>query len=144
MSGISNVTLMGNLARDPELRYTPQGTAVCEVTIAVSEKRKGGDEEVSFFDCLFWNRPAEVVAEYCRKGKPLLITGKLKQERWTNKDGANRTKVVIVASGFEFPSRKWSGEEDDERGRGRPPRDDAPPPEMNDLDGDAGGESVPF
>lgn len=101
------VIIKGNTTRDPELRYTPNGTAICSVGVAVNERwtDKSGEkqERVSFFDVEFWNKTAETVAQYFRKGKPILIQGKLRQDTWEDKQtGQKRSKVKIIADRFEF------------------------------------------
>lgn len=97
MAGFNNVVLLGNLTRDPELRYIASGTAVCDCSIAVNEKvKKGNDwvDEVHFFDLTIWGRRAEVVNEYLGKGSQILVKGKLRQERW-EKDGRKHSKVKV-------------------------------------------------
>lgn len=101
------VIIKGNTTRDPELRYTPSGTAVCAVGVAVNEQwtNAAGEkqERVGFFDVEFWGRTAETVAQYFRKGKPILVQGKLRQETWDDKQtGQKRSKIKIVAERFEF------------------------------------------
>lgn len=106
MVNMNRVIIAGHMAKDPEIRYTPQGKAVCNFSIGVNRRYKGTDdqekEEVSFFDIQCWGRTAEVAAEYLRKGRPVLIEGRLKQERWEAQDGGNRSKVVIVAESVQF------------------------------------------
>lgn len=99
-TSFNRIQLMGNLTKNPELRYLPGGTAIVEVPIAVNERyKKSGDTEytetVSFFDLVFWNRTAEVVNEYLSKGSPVFIEGRLKQDRY-EKDGEKRSKVKVV------------------------------------------------
>lgn len=101
MSSFNLVVLMGNLTRDPEMRYTPKGTPVAEIGLAVNRKWKTEDgelrEEVSFFNCAAFGRTAEIIHEYLRKGAPLLIHGRLKQETWDDKQtGAKRFAVKII------------------------------------------------
>ena len=100
MASFNNVILMGNLTRDVELRHTPSGTAVADISLAVNDRVKSGEQwvdEVSFFDVTLWGRLAEVAAQYLSKGNPVLISGKLKQESW-EKDGQKRSKVKVIAS----------------------------------------------
>lgn len=103
---MNRVIIAGHLGRDPEIRYTPQGKAVCNFSIGVNRRYKGADdqekEEVSFFDIECWGRTAEVAAEHLRKGRPVLLEGRLKQERWEAQGGVNRSKVVIVAESVQF------------------------------------------
>ena len=99
MASFNHVILMGNLTRDVELRKTPQGTAVADISLAVNERVKSGEQwvdEVSYFDVTLWGRQAEVAEQYLGKGKPVLISGKLKQESW-EKDGQKRSKVKVIA-----------------------------------------------
>ena len=111
MQSFNQVILMGNLTRDPELRYTPKGSAVCEFGLAVNRQWKGEDgakkEDVSFFDVVAWGRTGEVAAEYLRKGRPVFIAGRLQQERWDDKTtGQKRSKVKIVAERIQFLGAK--------------------------------------
>lgn len=99
--------IKGNLTRDPELRYTPNGTQVCDLGVAVNHKWTDGNgekkEEVNFFDAQSWGKTAEVIAQYFKKGKPILLQGRLKQDQWKDKTtGENRYKVKIVVDRFEF------------------------------------------
>ena len=99
-ASFNKVIIAGNLTRDVELRHIPSGTAVADVTVAVNDHRKQGDEyieEVHFIDVTLWARNAEVVAEYCQKGSPVLIEGKLNLDRWENKEGEKRSKLKVVA-----------------------------------------------
>lgn len=115
MANFNKVTVVGNLTRDPELRYTPQGTAVAEVSIAVNERWKDKQtgqqrEEVNFFDCVLWAKTAELAAEYLKKGRPVLFHGKLKQDRWDDAStGQKRSKVRIVVEEMQFLGAKPDG-----------------------------------
>lgn len=110
MNNLNSILLEGNLTRDPELSYTPSGTAVCRFSIAVNRSYKLNEEyqdEVSFFDIEIWSRQAEVCAEYLKKGRGVRVVGRLKQDRWTDSDGNTRSKVKIVGEHVEFkPERK--------------------------------------
>lgn len=97
MPNYSKVMLMGHLTRDPELRYTTNGTPVCDIGLAVNHK-----DEASFFDVTFWDDRAETVQEYFQKGDAIFVEGRLVQDRWTTRDGQNRSKVKVVAYSFEF------------------------------------------
>lgn len=101
------VIIRGNLTRDVELRYLPNGTAIGSFGVAVNRKWKDDagnqKEEVSFFDVDAWGKTAETIAQWFRKGSPILITGRLKQETWDDKQtGQKRSKVKIVLDRFEF------------------------------------------
>lgn len=101
MPSFNRVILMGNLTRDPDLRYTPGGTAVAGVGLAVNERRKGQDgqwiEDVTFVDLTLFGRTAEVANEYLKKGSPALFEGRLKLDRWTDKNtGENRQRLKVI------------------------------------------------
>lgn len=107
MASFNKVILAGNLTRDPELRYTPKGTAVARITLAVNRtwKSETGEakEEVSFVDVDVWGRQAEVIAQYMKKGRPLLIEGRLKQDTWEDKNTKQKqSKLKVVLEGFTF------------------------------------------
>lgn len=112
MPSFNRVILIGNLTRDPELRYIPSGTAVTEIGLAVNERRKGPNgekiEDVNFIDVTLWGRTAEIVCEYFGKGKPILVEGRLKQDRW-EKDGQKHSKVKVVGDRIEFISAREGG-----------------------------------
>ena len=114
MANFNRVILMGNLTRDPELRYTPNGTAVASFAIAVNRTYKSGDEkkeETSFFDITFFGRRAEVVGEYLKKGRPIHVEGRLQQRRWETDEGQKRSKVEVIGDSFEFIGGNKSGGE---------------------------------
>jgi single-strand DNA-binding protein len=96
----NRVILVGNLTRDPELRYLPNGTAVSEIGLAVNDRAKKNDQwvdEPTFVDVTLWERTAEVANEYLSKGSQVLIEGRLKLDTW-EKDGQKRSKLRVVAS----------------------------------------------
>jgi single-strand DNA-binding protein len=114
MSSFNKVIIMGNLTRDVELRYIPSGTAVTDITVAVNDRRKQNDEYVDdtqFVDVTVWARTAEVVAEYCKKGSPLLIEGRLKLDTWEADDGTKRSKLKVVAEQVRLLPRNGKGGE---------------------------------
>jgi len=107
MASLNKVILVGNLTRDPELRHTPNGKAVCTIGLAVNRYYKDGQgekhEEVCFVDCDFWEKQAEAVAQYCTKGRGLLIEGRLQQDIWEDTDtGDKRSKLKVVCENFQF------------------------------------------
>ena len=108
MASFNKVILVGNLTRDPEVRYTPSGTAVCDITLAVNaqwtDKRTNErKEEVSFIDVTLWGRTAEIAGEYLAKGRPVLIEGRLQQDKWDDKEtGQKRSKLKVVADGMQL------------------------------------------
>ena len=107
MANLNKVLLLGNVTRDPEVRYTPKGSAVCDLGIAVNrayttdsgEKR----EEVTFVDVTLWGRTAEVASEYLKKGRPVFIEGSLKMYTWDDKQkGQKRTRLRVVAENMQL------------------------------------------
>jgi len=101
--------LMGHLTRNPELRYTPSGTAVCDIGLAVNEYRSDAEDEVSFFDITFWAQKAEAVEEYFDKGDAIYVRGRLTQDRWQTDAGENRSKVKVTAWSFEVVGGEGQG-----------------------------------
>lgn len=97
---LNHCVLIGRLTRDPELRYTPNGAAVCNFSIANNASSK--EEDVSFFNVVTWNKTAEVVSKYLSKGRPVCIEGTLRQNRWEDASGQKRSTVEIVASRVHF------------------------------------------
>lgn len=150
MASFNKVILAGNLTRDPELRYTPKGTAVARITLAVNRNYTGEDgqkkEEVSFVDVDVWGRQAEVIGQYMKKGRPLLVEGRLKQDTWEDKNTKQKqSKLKVVLESFSFiDSNRGDGGATSEAPRSRP----APstPPAVEPAEGDAPPESddVPF
>jgi single-strand DNA-binding protein len=105
MNNLNSILIEGNLARDPELSYTPKGTAVCKFTVACNRAYKQDDQlqkEVSYFDVTTWTRLAEVCGEYLKKGRGVRVVGRLKQDRWSDSDGKTHSKVYIMAEHVEF------------------------------------------
>ena len=114
MTSFNKVILMGNLTRDPEVRYTPNGIAVASFAIAVNRKYKQGDEtkeEVSYIDIVVFGKQAESCGQYINKGDSVLIDGRLQQRRWETEEGQKRSKVEVVAQSVNFmPKRTPSGQ----------------------------------
>ncbi|MFQ5964845.1 MAG: single-stranded DNA-binding protein [Candidatus Scalinduaceae bacterium] len=106
MANLNKVFLMGNLTRDPELRYTPNGTAVASFGIAVNRTWTGQNgekrEEVCFVDINTFGKRAEVINEFLSKGKPIFIEGRLQFNQWETKDGQKRNTLRVVAENFQF------------------------------------------
>ena len=105
MANYNKVILMGNLTRDPELRYTPNGTAVATLSLAVNRRYKVNEEsreETDFFDIVVFGKQAENCSEYLKKGRPILVDGRLSQRRWETDEGQKRSKVEVVAFSVQF------------------------------------------
>lgn len=106
MASFNRVILMGNLTRDPEMRYLPSNTPVVNLGLAVNRRYRNSQgeqqEEVTFVDCEAFGKPAEIINQYCNKGKPLLIEGRLRLDQWQDRDGNNRSKLKVVVENFQF------------------------------------------
>ena len=154
MASFNKVILAGNLTRDPELRYTPKGTAVAKIGLAVNRTWTGEDgqkkEEVNFIDVEAWGRQGEVIAQYMKKGRPLLIEGRLKLDTWEDKNTKQKiSKLKVVLESFSFidSNRGEGGGASEAPGAPRPARPAAAvAPVVEPLEGDGPPESddVPF
>jgi len=161
MASYNKVMLIGNLTRDPEIKYTPKGTAIADIGLAVNrnyttdsgEKR----EEVTFIDVTLWGRVAEIVGEYCKKGRPLFVEGRLQLDTWDDKaTGQKRSKLKVVGENIQLlGSREGAsgggGEHGEARSEGRPQQSrpatrPASPPQRPpaDPDLDAPEDDIPF
>ncbi len=145
MVSVNTVILGGNLTRDPEVRYTPQGTAVANFGLAISRtfRTKEGEqkEEVCFVDVETWGRQAETCGEYLKKGRPVLVEGNLKLDTWENKEGQKRSKHKVRAIRVQFlGGRPAAGPPKEEADYAPPP---APFPQ-DDAEQDRGGDDIPF
>ena len=104
--GFSKVIIVGNITRDPELRSTPSGTQVCGFSVAVNRNYRDSSgeqkENVSFFDCSAWGKSGELIAQYAKKGSGILVSGRLEQRSWEDKEGQKRSRVEIVVEDFNF------------------------------------------
>ena len=102
MASVNKVILIGNLGRDPEVRYTPSGSAVCNVTLATTRNWKSKEsgekvEETEWHRVVFYDRLAEIAGEYLKKGRSIYVEGRLKTRKWTDKDGAEKYTTEIIA-----------------------------------------------
>jgi single-strand DNA-binding protein len=106
MANYNRVLLMGNLTRNPQLRYTPSQQPVCEFGIAINRKWKGQDgqqhDEATFVDCTAWGRSAETICKYLTKGSPLFVDGRLTYRQWDGPDGKKKSKLEVTVMGFQF------------------------------------------
>src|SRR3954453_24172260 len=112
MASLNRVILVGNLTRDPELRYIPSGTAVTDIGLAVNDRRKGANgewiEETTFVDVTLWGRTAEIATEYLNKGSSVLIEGRLKLDTW-EKDGKKNSKLRVIGERMQMLGAKGAG-----------------------------------
>ncbi len=128
----NKVILIGNLTKDPELRYTPSGTPVTTLRIAVTSKFKQGDEfreETLFIDVVVFGRQAETCSQYLSKGRPVLAEGRLQERRWET-DGQQRSKTEVVAQNVRFLGKKGdTADAPPQEPSGPPQEPSGPPPE---------------
>lgn len=134
MASLNKVLLIGNLTRDPEVRFTPKGTQVCELGLAVNRRYRldSGEvrEEVCFVDVTFWGAQADTIGKWMKKGRPIFIEGRLQLDTWDDKtSGQKRSKLRVVGDNFQFlgdgSTRSGAGAEsggggEDGRGQGHP------------------------
>ena len=113
MPNLNKVMLMGNITRDPELRYTPKGMAVTDIGMAVNRRYKVENEvreEVTFVDITFWGKQAEVICQWMKKGKPLYVEGRLQLDSWDDKQtGKKMSRIKVVGEDFQFIGGKDAG-----------------------------------
>jgi len=152
MASFNKVILLGNLTRDPEVRYTPKGTAVAELGMAVNrvytaengEKR----EETTFVDVTLWGRTAEIAGEYLKKGRPVFIEGRLQLDSWEDKtSGQKRSKLKVVGEGLQLLGARPSGSgstggEEESSSAPRSSSKSAPPPKA--APAGPGDDEIPF
>ncbi len=115
MANLNKVMLIGNLTRDPELRHTPKGHAVSEISLAINRnwtnEQGQKQEETTFVEVTFWGRQAEVIQQYVTKGSPIYIEGRLQLDSWDDKEtGKKRNKLRVVGENFQFLSGKPGGQ----------------------------------
>ena len=130
MANLNKVMLMGNVTRDVELRYTPKGTAVADIGLAVNRVRTGESgeriEETTFVDITLWGRTAEIAQQYSGKGKPLFVEGRLHMDSWDDKTtGQKRTKLKVVAENIQLMGAPGGGGAPQQQG-GEQPQQQAP------------------
>lgn len=117
MASVNRVILIGNLGRDPELRYTPSGAAVCNLRLATTRNWKNRDsgerqDETEWHSVVLYDRQAEAAGEYLKKGRPVYIEGRLKTRKWQDKDGNDRYTTEIVCESMQFLGSRQDGDDD--------------------------------
>ncbi|MBK9120272.1 MAG: single-stranded DNA-binding protein [Phycisphaerales bacterium] len=163
MASFNKVILLGNLTRDPQLRYLPSNVAVCDFGLAVNRHWRDRDgnqkEETCFVDVSAFGKQGETINQYMTKGRPLLVEGHLKFDTWTGQDGQKRSKLSVIVDGFQFvggregggsaPADRGHAARDDQgdrsggRGERAAPPDHYPPDRAEDLPPPA-GDDIPF
>jgi single-strand DNA-binding protein len=150
MASFNKVILLGNLTRDPEVRYTPKGSAVADLGIAVNRQYtlENGEkrEEVTFVDVTFWGRTAEVAGEYLKKGRPVFIEGRLQLDTWDDKQsGQKRSKLKVIGETMQMlgaPRGSGAANGGDEDDRARLAKPTAPPKSAAPVEADE--DEIPF
>ena len=135
MASVNRVILIGNLTRDPEVRYTPKGTAVSDIAMAVNRVRTGDDgnriEEVTFVDVTLWGRQAEGAGQYLAKGRSVYIEGRLQLDTWDDKaTGQKRSRLRVVGENMQFLGGGQGGG-GNQGGGGTPPKQSDPPQQQS-------------
>lgn len=136
MASFNEVLLMGNLTRDPELKFLANGTALCKFGLAVNRKYKSGEEwkeDVCFVDITTWGKQAENCAAYLSKGRPVFLTGRLTMNQWETDDGQKRSKLEVTANNVQFLGSR-------DQGQGQGGGDQQAPPDNS----KAGTDDIPF
>jgi single-strand DNA-binding protein len=154
MASFNKVILLGNVTRDPELKYTPKGTAVAQIGLAVNRVYSNDQgekvEEVTFVDVELFGRTAEIANEYLRKGRPVMFEGRLKLDTWDDKQtGQKRSRLKVIGETMQLLGGRdnsgGGGEEREGRSSAPPPRrPNAPPPKAQDPDLDQPEDDIPF
>ncbi|MHC4563041.1 MAG: single-stranded DNA-binding protein [Planctomycetota bacterium] len=156
MANYNKVILIGNLTRDPQLSYLPSQTAVVEIGLAVNRRWRSQDgeqrEETCFVDCKAFGKQAETLNQYMRKGRPIMVEGRLQLSQWEDKDGARRSKLRVVIENFQFLGGGQGGGQGGDQGGGqaRAPAgesyggDQSPPAPPSDDFAPPGGDDIPF
>jgi single-strand DNA-binding protein len=141
MASFNRITIVGYLGRDPELRYTPQGTPVCDFSVATTERRKDRSGEfqdfTTWFRVSFWNRQAELASQYLSKGKQVYIEGRLSQREWQDRDGNTRTSLEVQGTDLRFLGTKG----DEPVGA---PRRESEPAAAEEPQGSLTDDDIPF
>ena len=151
MANLNKVLLMGNMTRDPQLSYLPSQTPVVEFGLATNRKWNSQDgqqrEEVCFIDCRAYGRMADTINKYCKKGRPLMIEGRLSFDQWEAQDGTKRSKHRVTVENFTFvDSRGGSGNNYSSPADNSTPENNSSPADNSASRGNNGdaGDDVPF
>ena len=144
MSSYNRVILLGNLTREPQIRFTPTQTPVADFGVATNRRWRGQDgqerTETCFVDCTMFGKRAEVIGKFFKKGSPIFIEGRLTFESWQGQDGTKRSKLKVTVENFEFVGSGGEGRGGGARSAEGPGPDEAP------MDGPepSGGDEIPF
>lgn len=152
MASVNKVILIGNIGKDPEVRYTPNGSAICNISVATTSKWKDKDgekhEETEWSRVSFFGKLAEIVGEYCKKGKPIYVEGRLKTRKWQDKDGKDCYTTEIIADQMQLLGGRDEQEERAPAPRQAPRHGDRPGGPNNRLKAGTGfddmEDDIPF
>ena len=141
MASVNKTIILGNVARDPEVRYTPNGSAVCSVSVATNRSWKNKEsgerqEETEWHRVVFYDRLAEIAGQYLKKGKPVYIEGRLKTRKWQDKEGVDKYTTEVIAEQMQL----LGGRDEEQAPRSEPaPKASKPKTDFDDMDDD-----IPF
>ena len=149
MPNLNRVLLMGNLTRDPEIKYTPKGTAIADFGLAINRnwKTETGEkrEETTFVGCSAFGRVAEIIGEYCKKGNPIYVEGRLTQETWDDKtSGEKKSKTKVTVENIQLLGGKSGGAESGKVNLTPPKHRPPANPKQTDPNLDVAGDDCPF
>lgn len=149
MANFNKVIMIGNLTRDPQLSYLPSQTAVVDFGLATNRQWKAQDgqmkQDVCFVDCRAFGKPAETINKYCKKGRPLMIEGRLTYDSWTGKDGVKKSKLRITVETFQFISAGGAGEHGGEHSSSAGSESQVPSEDYGSAEPpQTGGDDIPF
>lgn len=149
MANLNKIMVIGNITRDIELKYIPSGAAVCQFSVAVNRtwNNKAGEkqEETTFLDVEAWEKQAEVIAQYCKKGSSIYVEGRLKSEQWDDKaTGQKRSKLKIHLEQFQFIGGKQEAGEKPQADKPKATPARQPKPTDPDLDVAPDDDQIPF
>jgi single-strand DNA-binding protein len=148
MASFNKIIIVGHLGKDPEIRYLPDGTAVCSFSVATSEKRKdrsGESQDIAtWFKVTFWKQQAEVAHQYLSKGKQVYIEGRLSTQEWTDRDGNKRTSLEVRGTDFHFLTPKGDDASSfSQSPQSKPANQSSSSPDPG-YQGGGEGEDIPF
>lgn len=140
MAGVNKTILLGRLGRDPEMKYTASGMAICNFSLATSEKNKQGEEKTEWHRCVAFQKTGELIAKYVQKGDELYVEGKISYGKYTNKDGVEIPTSDIIVNQINFISGKKGGGQSQGQG-GQPGQPQAPPQQSGGYNNQPRGQS---
>lgn len=140
---LNSIIIGGRLTRDPELKHTQSGVAICRLSICNNQRRKEADV-ATFLDCTAFGKTAETIGEHMTKGQRIVITGKIRQENWETPEGEKRSKLTIDVDRFDFVDPRGGGKGDTEEERPAAPRKAAPARASQASRSDDNFDDIPF